>query len=119
MDWTKAILRELTAGRPVQIKERGASMVPRIPEGEAVTVAPIGDGEVRVDDVVFVRLRRNRYVTHLVKDIGDGGYLIGNNLGKIDGWVDASAILGKVVRVGEDPHFSGLTIEEPDEDAEE
>jgi hypothetical protein len=72
-----------------------------------------------VDDVVFVRIRRDRYLTHLVKDISEGRYLIGNNLGKIDGWVDGSAILGKVVRVGEDPDFRGVTIEEPGDDSQE
>jgi hypothetical protein len=81
--------------------------------------APILASEVRVDDVVFVRIRRDRYVTHLVKDIAEGRFLIGNNLGKIDGWVDGSAILGKVVRVGEDPDFGGVTIEEPDEQSQE
>jgi hypothetical protein len=112
VDQNKVILRELAAGRPVQIKGRGASMVPRIPEGDHVTVAPIHVSEVRVDDIVFVRIRRDRYLTHLVKDISEGRYLIGNNLGKIDGWVEGSAILGKVVRVGEDPDFRGVTIEE-------
>jgi hypothetical protein len=90
-------------------------MVPRIPEGEVVTVAPVSASEVRVDDIVFVRIRRDRYLTHLVKDISAGRYLIGNNLGKIDGWVDGPAILGKVVRVGENPDFAGVTIEEPED----
>src|SRR5271166_2572423 len=79
VDQDKAILRELAAGRPVQIKGRGASMVPRIPEGEVVTVAPVVAPEVRVDDIVFVRIRRDRYLTHLVKDIAAGRYMIGNN----------------------------------------
>ena len=86
MDSVKVILRELAAGRPVgrpvQIKERGASMVPRIPEGEPVTVVPILASEVCVGDAVFVRLRQDRYVTHLVKEVSDGRYLIGNNLGR-------------------------------------
>jgi hypothetical protein len=63
VDWVKVILWELAAGRPVQIKERGASMVPRISEGEPVTVVPILASEVCVGDAVFVRLRQDRYVT--------------------------------------------------------
>jgi hypothetical protein len=38
--------------------------------------------------------------------------LIGNNLGGIDGWVGPDAIYGKVVRVGEDPEFDGVTVRE-------
>jgi hypothetical protein len=91
-------------------------MAPRIPEGEPVTVVPVLASEVCVGDAVFVRLRRDRYVTHLVKEISDGRYLIGNNLGKVDGWVDGSAILAKVVRVGADPDFRGATVEEPGDD---
>jgi hypothetical protein len=29
--------------------------------------------------------------------------LIGNNIGKVNGWVPASAIIGKVIEVGETP----------------
>jgi hypothetical protein len=31
--------------------------------------------------------------------VKDGQLLIGNNLGKVNGWVSAAAILGKVIAV--------------------
>ena len=54
----------------------------------------------RVNDAVLVRWRRN-YLLHLVKEIRDDQFLIGNNVGKINGWVSADAIVGKVVAVGD------------------
>lgn len=41
------------------------------------------------------------FLLHLVKEVRDGQLLIGNNLGKVNGWVPASAVLGRVVAVGE------------------
>jgi hypothetical protein len=51
-----------------------------------------------VDDVVFVEWQGN-YLLHLVKEIKDGQFLIGNNIGKINGWVLAHAVKGRVVSV--------------------
>jgi hypothetical protein len=108
----KTILRELAAGRSVQVGSSGGSMRGRIEEGQLVTIAPVGAGAVAVDDIVYVRIRKDRFVCHLVKDIADGRFLIGNNLGALDGWVGPDAIHGKVVRVGEDLDFHGLTVRE-------
>lgn len=68
----------------------------RIESGQWVTIAPVEPSDVRVDDVVFVAWRGN-YLLHLVKQVANGQFLIGNNLGKINGWVSADAVLGKVV----------------------
>jgi hypothetical protein len=70
----------------------------RIESGELVTIAPASPADVRVGDVVFVRWRGN-YLLHLVKEIGDEGFLIVNNLGKINGWAPRDAVIGKVVAV--------------------
>jgi len=55
---------------------------------------------VRPDDVVLVEWRGN-FLLHLVKEIRDGQLLIGNNLGKVNGWVPASAAVGRVVAVAD------------------
>ena len=116
MVWLKTILRELASGNSVQIVTRGGSMRPRIEEGQTITVAPASASEVVIGDIVLVRIRRNQFLTHLVKDIQDSRFLIANNLGKDDGWVGAEAIYGKVVHIGDNPNFSGITVEEPVDD---
>ncbi len=61
---------------------------------EAVTLTPATIEDVKVDDVVFVRWKGN-YLLHLAKAVEPGRVLIGNNIGKINGWVQASDVLGK------------------------
>lgn len=115
MSWIKAVLRELSAGRSVQLKGRGESMRGRITDREVVTLAPVGRSAIAVGDIVLVRIRKDRFVTHLVKRTQGGRFLIGNNLGKDDGWVTGDAIYGKVVRIGEDPDFGGISVDEDEE----
>jgi hypothetical protein len=114
--WYKVVLRELAAGRNVQIKGRGKSMEPLIPDGGTIQVAPAHPAanpeEIEIRDVVLVRMGKGKFLTHLVREIAAGKYLIGNNLGGTDGWVPAVAILGKMVRIGEEPGFPGATVEE-------
>ena len=73
----------------------------RIESGQLVTIAPVDPATVKVDDVVFVKWHDN-YLLHLVKDVREGELLIGNNVGKVNGWVPASAVVGKVVAVRDD-----------------
>jgi hypothetical protein len=39
----------------------------------------------------------------LVKEIKEGEFLIGNNVGKINGWVSRDALCGLVTEVGDRP----------------
>lgn len=43
---------------------------------------------------------QGNFLLHLVKEVREGRLLIGNNLGKVNGWVPASAVVGKVIAVG-------------------
>lgn len=72
----------------------------RIESGQLVTITAVDPAEVQVDDVVLVQWQGN-YLLHLVKEIKDGQFLIGNNVGKINGWVPARAVKGKVVAVSD------------------
>ncbi len=98
MGWVNDARAELAAGRTIQIRPSGGSMRGRIECGQLVTLAPVSASDVRVDDVVLVEWRGN-FLLHLVKEVKDGQLLIGNNLGKINGWVAASAVVGKVAAV--------------------
>jgi hypothetical protein len=73
----------------------------RIESGQLVTIAPIDPAAVQVDDVVFVEWKGN-YLLHLVKQIEGERLLIGNNVGKLNGWVEFAAVRGKVVSVSRD-----------------
>lgn len=70
----------------------------RINDGDLVTIAPATASDVAVGDAVLVKWRRG-YLLHLVKAIRGDQYQIGNNVGRINGWVHATAIKGKVVAV--------------------
>jgi translation initiation factor IF-1 len=100
MGWVKDALSELAAGRTAQVRPFGGSMRGRIESRQLVTLAPVRAGEVRPHDVVLVRWHGN-YLLHLLKETRDGRLLIGNNLGKINGWVSGADVVAKVVAVGE------------------
>jgi hypothetical protein len=56
--------------------------------------------DVCVDDVVLVEWRGN-FLLHLVNEVQGDQLLIGNNLGRVNGWVPASAVVGKVIALGD------------------
>lgn len=71
----------------------------RIESGQLVTLEPIVDtSKLSIDDVVLVRWKGN-YILHLIRDIRDGQILIGNNLGKINGWASADDVAAIVTAV--------------------
>ena len=100
MGWVNDARKELAAGREAQIRPVGGSMRGRIESGQLVTLAPVPPNTVQSDDVVLVEWRGN-YLLHLIIEVRDGQLLIGNNLGKSNGWVASSAVVGKVVAVGD------------------
>ena len=101
MGWVNEARKELSEGRQVQVRPSGGSMRGRIESGQLVTIAPVDPSAVKVGDVVFVRWHDN-YLLHLVKDAREGEFLIGNNVGKVNGWVPAAAVVGKVIAVADD-----------------
>ncbi|MBI4752703.1 MAG: hypothetical protein HY774_29795 [Acidobacteria bacterium] len=96
MGWVTDALKELKAGNTVQIRPQGGSMRGRIESGQLVTLEPVTGTEVAVGDVVLVRWKEN-YLLHLVKAIQEEQILIGNNLGKENGWVSVNDIVARVV----------------------
>src|SRR5262249_7489250 len=100
MGWVNEARKELAAGRQVQVRPSGGSMRGRIESGQLVTLAPVQPSEIHAGDVVLVEWRNN-FLLHLVKEIKGGRLLIGNNVGKINGWVSAAAVIGRVVELGD------------------
>ena len=101
MGWVKDALQELNVGRSVEVRPLGGSMKGRIESGQKVTISPVSPDEVEVDDVVFIEWKTS-FLLHLVKEISDSEFLIGNNLGKINGWIQKSAVKGIVTKIHEE-----------------
>ena len=57
--------------------------------------------------MVLVEWRGN-FLLHLVREVRGDQLLIGNNFGKVNGWVANSAVVGRVVALGD------LRAAEPD-----
>jgi hypothetical protein len=78
-----------------------ASMRAAIKHGQTLTMSPIADpGEIRMGDLVLVKWHQST-IFHVVGEIQGDQYLIVNSLGKVNGWVGASDILGRITQVVE------------------
>jgi NADPH:quinone reductase-like Zn-dependent oxidoreductase len=100
MSWATPYIAKLQAGETVQFRPRGSSMQPKIKSGQLCTVEPLDDKiALREGDVVLCKVGGKQYL-HLVKAIRYGGlYLIGNNRGHENGWVNTKSIYGRLVKV--------------------
>ena len=98
MSWVKDAIAAMKSGVEIDIRPQGGSMRGRIESGQRVTLAPVDPALVEIDDIVFIAWKGN-YLLHLVIELSDSELLIGNNLGKINGWVARLAVLGRVVVV--------------------
>lgn len=65
-----------------------------IKSGARVTLAPIS-AELSRKDIVLVKVKGRVYL-HLIHAIDQDRFLIGNNIGGINGWVGRNAIFGIV-----------------------
>jgi hypothetical protein len=98
MGWASGHIEKLRGGETVSFRPRGHSMSGRIESGQLCTVAPVDPTSLRVGDVVLCKVRGREYL-HLVKAIQGARFQIGNNRGRINGWVSAGAIFGRLVGV--------------------
>lgn len=96
MTWATRIIAQLRAGETVTFRPHGHSMTGRVNDGDTVVVAPL-DRDPEVNDVVLVTVGSRDYL-HLVKAVDGARYLIGNNRGRINGWVSRDAIAGRMIR---------------------
>ncbi len=74
-------------------------MTGKIESGQLCTVEPVDQTSLRVGDIVLCKVRGREYL-HLVKAIQGERFQIGNNRGRINGWISAGAIFGRCVQVG-------------------
>ena len=98
MGWASAYIEKLRGGEPVSFRPRGHSMSGKVDSGQLCTVEPVDPSTLRVGDIVLCKVNGREYL-HLVKAIQGERFQIGNNRGRINGWVSAGSIFGVCVRV--------------------
>jgi hypothetical protein len=85
-------------GETVQFRPRGNSMSGKVESGQLVTVAPLLDRIPQVGDIVLCRVNGAQYL-HLVKAVSGERFQIGNNRGRINGWISRRSIFGICVKI--------------------
>jgi hypothetical protein len=70
----------------------------KIESGQLCTVTPIDPAILRVGDIVLCKVNGRAYL-HLIKAIQGPRFQIGNNRGRINGWVSVNAIYGKCIAI--------------------
>lgn len=73
-------------------------MTGKIESGQLCTVEPVDTDGVEVGDIVLFKVKGCEYI-HLVKAIQGKRFQIGNNRGRINGWISGESIYGKCVKI--------------------
>ncbi|MEM7431989.1 MAG: hypothetical protein AAF351_08615 [Pseudomonadota bacterium] len=100
MGWATHYIAKLKEGETVSFRPRGNSMQGRIESGQLCTVAPVDPAEVAVDDIVLCSVRGAQYL-HIVKAKQGMRFQIGNNRGRINGWIGANSLFGKLIDIAD------------------
>lgn len=98
MGWATPYIEQLRQGKIVQFRPRGNSMRGKIASGQLCTVEPADVASLGVGDIVLCKVNGQQYL-HLIKAIQGPRFQIGNNIGRINGWVTAQSIFGKCTAV--------------------
>ena len=98
MGWAASHVEKLRAGETVSFRPRGNSMVGKIKSGQLCTIAPVDPTELKVGDIVLCKVCGREYL-HLVKAVQGQRFQIGNNRGRINGWVSGNGIFGRCIKV--------------------
>ncbi len=99
-----SIIDTLMSGQPgeIYVPDDGdlASMRGILRHRQVLTLAPVTDFRaVQANDIVLVKWRGGNYILHVVQEVQGEQFLIANSLGKINGWVHGSDILGRVTKI--------------------
>jgi hypothetical protein len=98
LGWGSGHIARLQNGETVRFRPRGNSMQGKIESGQLRTVEPVDPGALKVGDIVLCKVNGKQYL-HLIKAIQGKRFQIGNNRGRINGWVGENGIYGKCTRV--------------------
>lgn len=98
MGWALPYIEKLRRGETVSFRPRGNSMKGKIDSGQLCTVTPVAPEELHVGDIVLCKVNGREYL-HLIKAVQGQRFQIGNNRGRINGWITANGIFGKCIRI--------------------
>ena len=99
MGWATHYIEKLRSGETVQFRPRGDSMRGKVESGQLCTVQPVaGDRPICVGDVVLCKVGGAEYL-HIVKAMQGDRFQIGNNRGRINGWIGQNGIFGVLIKV--------------------
>jgi hypothetical protein len=98
MGWASQYIARLKEGETVQFRPRGNSMQGKIESGQLCTVEPVDPASLEVGDIVLCKVNGREYL-HLIKAIQGARIQIGNNRGRINGWISANSVYGRCTRV--------------------
>jgi len=73
-------------------------MTGKIESGQLCTVVPVDPESLEVGDIVLCKVNGSQYL-HLVKAIQGPRFQIGNNRGRINGWITGGTIYGRCIRI--------------------
>jgi len=96
--WALHYIDKLRQGETVFFRPRGHSMTGKVESGQLCTVEPTDPDILKVGDIVLCKVRGKEYL-HLIKAIQGQRFQIGNNRGRINGWVTANAIFGRCSKI--------------------
>lgn len=99
MGWATVHIASLQRGDTARFRPTGGSMTPRVKSGQLCTVEPVDPATLEVGDIVLCKVKGSEHL-HIVKDIRDHeSFQIGNNHGRINGWIKPTSIFGKLISV--------------------
>ncbi len=99
MAWAVAYITKLKLGETVYFRPRRNSMQGKIESGQLCTVEPIEDYDtLEKGNIVLCKVNGSQYL-HLIKAIQGKRFQIGNNRGRINGWITANSVFGKCVKI--------------------
>ena len=98
MGWATGHIARLKEGETVSFRPHGNSMQGKIESGQLCTVEPVDLATLKVGDIVLCKVNGKQYL-HLVKAIQGTRFQIGNNRGRINGWVSENSVFGKCTRI--------------------
>ncbi len=98
MSWATHYIEKLKNGEAVSFRPRGNSMQGKVDSGQLVTVEPLGERELQKGDIVLCKVNGSQYL-HLIKAIQGDRFQIGNNRGRINGWIGRNLIYGICTRI--------------------
>ena len=98
MGWASHHIEKLKDSETVSFRPRGSSMKGKIESGQLCTVEPAVETDLKKGDIVLCKVNGNEYI-HLIKAIQGKRYQIGNNKGRINGWITFNSVYGKLIKV--------------------